>query len=105
MKVLVFYVPPRHAAKVKDAVFGAGGGAIGKYDRCSWECLGRGQFRPLPGAKPFIGRVGATRRACELRVEIAIPDDRVQACVNALIAAHPYEAPAWHVLACEATAP
>ena len=101
MKILVFYVPPRHAEKVKDAVFGAGGGSIGAYERCSWQCLGWGQFKPLESSKPFIGRKGSLARVRELRVEVAIPDERVEACVSALIAAHPYETPAWHVLACE----
>lgn len=99
---LVFFVPPDHAEAVKEAVFRAGGGSYEKYDRCSWQTEGTGQFRPLAGSDPFIGKPGVGRageleRVPEARVEILLPDGAALPAVQALLEAHPYEEPAYEV--------
>ncbi|MGH3072057.1 MAG: NGG1p interacting factor NIF3 [Gaiellaceae bacterium] len=75
----------------RDAVFAAGGGVIGDYERCSWYTAGTGTFRPGPGADPAVGEVGEEERAPEYRVEIVVAEETVAAAVAALRAAHPYE--------------
>ena len=55
---IAFYVPGSHAEKVKESMFNAGAGKIGNYEKCSFEYSGLGQFKPLPGATPFIGSEG-----------------------------------------------
>ena len=92
---LVFYVPVEHAETVKEAVFAAGGGRIGTYDRCCWQTSGTGQFRPLPGSEPFLGKTGKVAQVEELRVELVVPEPALQDVVVALLAAHPYETPAY----------
>ena len=72
MYKLCFYVPESHLEAVKAAVFAAGAGRIGNYDSCCWEVLGQGQFRPLTGSDPFIGRQGEVERVAEYRVEMDI---------------------------------
>ena len=47
---LVVFVPADALDAVRDAVFAAGAGRIGDYERCSWYTDGTGTFRPLPGA-------------------------------------------------------
>ncbi len=101
MYLLHFYVPEDHAEKVKDAVFAAGAGRIGAYDRCAWEVLGQGQYRPLSGSNPFLGQVGQTERVAELKVEMVCDEASIQAVIKALKAAHPYETPAYHVIKAE----
>lgn len=96
---LVFYVPIEHAEPVKQALFAAGAGRIGLYDCCSWQTLGTGQFRPLPGSAAFIGEVGALEQVPELRVELVCEQALLKGAIAALLDAHPYEEPAWHVLA------
>lgn len=54
MYVMVFYVPQSHLEEVKEAVFSAGAGIMGGYDRCCFQTLGTGQFRPLAGSSPFL---------------------------------------------------
>ena len=95
MYMLVFYVPPSHLDDVKEAVFAAGGGRIGNYDRCCWQTLGRGQFRPLPGSAPFVGRQGDVETCDEVRVELVCLEDCLENVLNALRASHPYETPAY----------
>ncbi|ARN76055.1 YqfO family protein [Oceanicoccus sagamiensis] len=94
---LCFYVPESHLESVKAAVFNAGAGTIGDYERCCWQVLGRGQFKPMPGSQPFIGEQGALESVEEYRVEMVCADKLIKAVVNALKTAHPYEEPAYDV--------
>ncbi|MGO4257468.1 Nif3-like dinuclear metal center hexameric protein [Marmoricola sp. RAF53] len=96
-KVVVF-VPVADADRVRTAITGAGAGAIGDYDSASFSTPGEGRFRPLPGANPAIGAVGHLEVVEEVRVE-AILDRRLrEQVVAALVAAHPYEEPAYDVV-------
>jgi hypothetical protein len=88
---LVWFVPEEALDATRDAVFTAGAGRIGDYERCSWYAAGTGTFLARAGANPAIGHVGREERVPELRVETVIPAERAQAIVHALIAAHPYE--------------
>ncbi|MBB3104058.1 YqfO family protein [Azomonas macrocytogenes] len=97
MYKLCFYVPDSHLEAVKTAVFVAGGGHIGNYDSCCWQVLGQGQFRPLEGSQPYLGRSGRIEVVAEWRVELVVADDRINECLAALKDAHPYETPAFDV--------
>ena len=77
----------------------AGAGRIGEYERCSWYAEGTGTFRPLPGASPTVGEIGAEERVAELRLETVFPAERQDEVVAALRSAHPYEEPAFDVYA------
>lgn len=94
---IVFFVPETHKEQVKQALFAAGAGRIGQYDCCSWETLGQGQFRALPGANPFLGVLGQIELVAEYRVELVCDDALISAAIAALKAAHPYEEPAFDV--------
>lgn len=95
MYKLVFFVPETHVETVKSAVFDAGAGRYEHYDRCSWQILGEGQFRPLSGSDPYLGRSGEVERVREYRVEMLCDDVKLKAALRALVAAHPYEEPAY----------
>ncbi|MGD8177321.1 NGG1p interacting factor NIF3 [Marinimicrobium sp. ARAG 43.8] len=97
MYKFVFFVPETHADAVKAAVFAVGAGRIGDYDRCCWQISGQGQFRPLAGSQPYLGREGAVETVNEYRVEMVCADDRIRAAISALRQAHPYEEPAYDV--------
>lgn len=94
--VICFYVPISHAEAVKSAMFAAGAGRIGNYDCCAWQTAGQGQFRPLDGSAPFVGKQGRLEQVEELKVEMAVQSDCLEAVVAALRQAHPYETPAYH---------
>jgi dinuclear metal center YbgI/SA1388 family protein len=96
-KVVVF-VPPDAVEAVVAAMASAGAGRLGDYERAAFMSEGTGTFRPLPGATPTVGRVGAVERVRETRLEMVVPPARVAAVVEALRAAHPYEEPAFDVL-------
>ncbi|CAH0529213.1 NGG1p interacting factor NIF3 [Vibrio hippocampi] len=98
MKKIVFFVPVNDAEAVKNAVFDAGAGRIGDYDRCCFQLEGQGQFRPLAGANPHIGSHGEVEKVRELRVELVCEDHLVKTSIEALLAAHPYEEVAFEVM-------
>jgi len=94
---IVVFVPAEHAGPVRAAIAAAGGGAIGDYDHCSWTGEGQGRFRPLQGASPTIGTVGEIEVVDEERIESVLPRSRRRQVVAAMLAAHPYEEPAYDV--------
>jgi hypothetical protein len=94
---LVVFVPAQALDAVRDALFDAGAGRIGDYERCSWYAEGTGTFRALPGASPTVGVVGEEERLSELRLETVFPEARQDEIVAALRRAHPYEEPAFDV--------
>ena len=95
---VVTFVPTADAERVLDALAAAGAGAIGDYDRCAFTVTGEGTFRPLAGASPTIGSVGAIERVPEVRLEMVLPRGRRSAVLAALRETHPYEEPAFDVL-------
>ena len=95
---LVVYVPVGEADRLLDALADAGAGQIGDYERCAWSTTGTGTFRPLPGADPAVGEVGRVEQVEEARLEVVLPRDRRARVLRAMLAAHPYEEPAYDLL-------
>jgi hypothetical protein len=96
---LVVFVPAEKLDAVRDAVFAAGAGRIGEYERCSWYTEGTGTFLGGEGTDPTIGARGREERVPELRLETVYPADREEDVVRALREAHPYEEPAFDLYA------
>lgn len=90
---LVTFVPPSHLDEVAQAIFSTGAGTIGNYTGCSFFTSGTGTFLPGEGARPFLGRVGTPERVDEIRLEVEVNADLLQATVEKLHSAHPYEEP------------
>ena len=91
---LVWFVPATHLEATRDAVFVAGAGWIGDYSRCSWATLGEGTFRGGEGTSPAVGEAGRDESVAEYRVEVVVPAEKLDAVLEALRRAHPYEEPA-----------
>lgn len=98
MLKLTVYVPDSHLEAVKQALFGAGAGRLGNYDQCCWQVMGEGQFRPLLGAQPFLGKTSQLETVPEWRLEVLLPASAQTAVVQALRQAHPYETPAFDLI-------
>jgi hypothetical protein len=94
---LVVFVPPEALDAVRDAVFAAGAGRIGDYERCSWYTEGTGTFFGGEATDPSVGEKGREERVPELRLETVFPEERTDDVIAALRAAHPYEEPAFDV--------
>ena len=94
---LVVFVPADALDAVRDALFEAGAGRIGEYERCSWYTEGTGTFFGGEGTAPSVGETGREERVPELRLETVYPAERHEEVIAALRRAHPYEEPAFDV--------
>jgi hypothetical protein len=94
---LIVFVPPEALDAVRDALFDAGAGRIGDYERCSWYTEGIGTFLAGDETAPAIGERGREERVPELRLETVFPAELQERVVAALRRAHPYEEPAFDV--------
>lgn len=94
---LAVYVPVEQADAVRSALFSAGCGTIGDYDQCSYNVAGEGTFRAGEGCNPFCGKVGEMHREKEIRIETILPAYIKGRVIRAMLAAHPYEEPAYDI--------
>ncbi len=94
---LVIFVPTDYCQQVRNALFAAGCGCIGNYDSCSYHTEGTGTFRAQTGTHPFCGKVGEIHEENEVRLETIVPSYRKAEALKALLAAHPYEEPAFDI--------
>jgi hypothetical protein len=97
MYKMCYFVPETHVEQTKQALFDTGAGRIGDYDCCAWQCRGQGQFRPLEGSDPFLGKAGEIEAVDEYKVELVCADELIRDALAALKRAHPYEEPAYEV--------
>ena len=95
MYKLCFFVPATHLEEVKQAIFASGAGQLGNYDQCCWQTPGQGQFRPLSGSTPYLGKHHQQETVEEFKVEMLCQDKWLTDAIKALRAAHPYEEPAF----------
>jgi dinuclear metal center YbgI/SA1388 family protein len=95
---LVVFAPESHADAIRDALAEAGAGQLGDYDRCSFTGAGEGRFRPREGATPTVGTIGQVEALAEVRIETVVDRSRRGEVVAAMLAAHPYELPAYDVI-------
>jgi dinuclear metal center YbgI/SA1388 family protein len=95
---LTVFVPSDAAAPVRAALAESGAGRIGDYDFASFSSQGDGRFRPLDGASPVIGTVGEIETVAEVRIEVVLARHLRRDVVAAMLAAHPYEEPAYDVV-------
>ncbi|MFN5496559.1 MAG: Nif3-like dinuclear metal center hexameric protein [bacterium] len=99
---LVTFVPEADAGRVRDALSAAGAGQVGLYSHCSFAAPGEGTFLGGAGANPAVGKAGRLERVPELRLEMPFHKRRLAAVLEALRASHPYEEPAFDIVALEA---
>ena len=94
---LIVFVPREALNAVREALFAAGAGRIGDYERCSWYGEGTGTFLGGEGTSPNVGQPGREERVAELRLETVFPVEKQDEVLAALRRAHPYEEPAFDV--------
>jgi dinuclear metal center YbgI/SA1388 family protein len=98
---LVTYIPEDHLEKVREAIFKAGAGVIGNYDKCSFGMTGTGSFRGGDNSNPFTGKKGEFHFEKEIRFETILPVHLKDKVIGALIDSHPYEEAAYDIYSLE----
>jgi dinuclear metal center YbgI/SA1388 family protein len=97
---LYTFAPQNAVDKVRDALFAAGAGDIGKYRECSFNTNGTGTFKPDANANPEIGTAGGPREwVDEVKIEVLVPTHMETKVMRALFEAHPYEEVAYEFIA------
>lgn len=102
---LVVFIPAAHTAAVHQAISAAGAGWIGNYSHCSFQTRGTGTFLPLAGADPYIGQPGELEQVEEVRLETIMPVTGLDAVLQAMLKAHPYEEVAYDLYPLENSGP
>ncbi|MCU0380522.1 MAG: Nif3-like dinuclear metal center hexameric protein [Chitinophagaceae bacterium] len=105
LRKLVVFIPEKHLEPVRDAIWAAGAGQIGRYANCSFRSSGEGSFRAGPGANPFVGLPGALHLEPETRLEVVLPAEAEKRVVRAMLDAHPYEEVAYDLFTLQNTDP
>ncbi|MCB0514486.1 MAG: Nif3-like dinuclear metal center hexameric protein [Chitinophagales bacterium] len=103
LQKLYTFCPSNEAKKLRQVLFAAGAGEIGNYDHCSYNTEGFGTFRANDNAQPFVGEKNSAHQETETKIEVIFPSLLQKSVVKALIAAHPYEEPAFDIVALENT--
>ena len=94
---LSVFIPAKHVEKVATALFNAGGGIIGEYSSCSFRSEGEGTFKGSSISNPTIGIKGKYENIKEIKFEVLVDSWKLNDVLSALMAAHPYEEPAYDI--------
>lgn len=98
---LVVFAPVEASPKIIEVLGKSGAGAIGDYDYCTYRSPGTGTFRPLEGAKPYIGDLNKLTSVSEDRIEAIVAAVDLKNLIAAIKRNHPYEEMAYDVIALE----
>jgi dinuclear metal center YbgI/SA1388 family protein len=102
LQKLVTFIPAEAVECVADALFAAGCGTMGAsaaYTRCSFRSSGTGTFHGNAASHPAVGKAGRDEHVPEVKFETIVPHDRIGAAIAALRRTHPYEEPAFDLIA------
>lgn len=94
---IAVFVPVENIEQVYQAMVKAGAGTLGNYSGCAFYTEGTGTFLPLEGSHAYIGEVGKRESVTEARLEMILPKEKRSCVIQAMLDAHPYEKPAYHL--------
>lgn len=94
---IVIFVPAANVEELSEALFSAGGGVIGNYEKCSFRISGEGTFKGNEDSNPVVGKKGNTEKVEELRLELIVDSWNLGKIINAIKKYHPYEEPAYDI--------
>ena len=95
---LEIYIPESHFKELQRALQAVDAGHIGNYDSCLSYSRVRGTWRPLDGARPYIGEENVISEEDELKVEVNVRKENLAKTLQAIRRVHPYEEPLINVI-------
>ena len=101
LKKLTTFVPIENAEKLRNALFNAGAGNIGNYDRCSFNINGEGTYRGNQNSNPAIGKKGENHTENETQISVIYESKNEATILASLQKNHPYEEISYHLLTTE----
>ncbi len=94
---LSVFVPKGYIPIVREALFKYADPVIGNYENCSFETKGRGSFKPVGEADPFIGEPEKTSFVDESKLEVIIEENKLGKTIEEIKKVHPYEEVAYDI--------
>lgn len=95
---LEIFIPEERLRPLQLALQKVDAGHIGMYDSCLSYSRVIGAWRPLDGARPYIGEKGKISEEPELKVEVACRAEKLDETIRAIKDVHPYEEPVINVI-------
>lgn len=95
---LEIYIPESHFKELQRVLQSVDAGHIGYYDCCLSYSRVKGTWRPLDGAKPYIGEENVISEEDELKVEVNVRKENLSKTLQAIRRIHPYEDPLINVI-------
>ena len=94
---LVTFSPVENADAVREALFSAGAGGIGNYDKCSFNSDGFGTYIGNDDSDPVIGEKHEFMRVNEIKIEVTFEKHLKSKIMRTLFENHPYEEVAYEI--------
>lgn len=91
-------VPAEFLQTLMDSISGVMEPLSPLYDRVFYYWPVKGTWRSLPGSSPYLGSVGETELADEMRLEFAVKEKDLRKVVDIIMDVHPYQEPAIAVM-------
>ncbi|MDG1451732.1 MAG: Nif3-like dinuclear metal center hexameric protein [Polaribacter sp.] len=101
LKKLTTFIPVENAEKLRNALFNAGAGNIGNYDRCSFNIDGEGTYRGSQNSNPTIGKKGENHTENETQISVIYESKNETTILASLQKNHPYEEVSYDLLTIE----
>ena len=101
LKKLTTFIPVENAEKLRNALFNAGAGNIGNYDRCSFNIDGEGTYRGSQNSNPAIGKKGENHTENETQISVIYESKNETTILASLQKNHPYEEVSYDLLTIE----
>lgn len=92
------FIPEKYIDQLRTAMNEAGACRLGNYDHCLTVTQVSGFWRPLNGANPFHGDVGAVNSGTEVKAETICEGEFLPEVLAAIRGVHPYEEPLINVI-------
>lgn len=87
------FIPKNYIEDFKDSLNELGLAKEGNYEYCFFESEGKGQFKPVGDASPYIGKLDSIEYVDEIKLEFMIKDNELEITKRAILDNHPYETP------------
>ena len=95
---IIIFSPSDSTALIRNALGKIGVGKIGDYNHCSFLTKGSGSFLGNSKTKPFLGENNTLTLVEEDRLEMVIPNSKIEIAIHELLKTHPYEEPAFDII-------
>ena len=97
IKKLVTFTPEQNFHDLREALFSAGAGSIGNYDKCSFSSDGVGTYRGGDDSNPVVGAKHEFMQGNEKKLEVTFEKHLQNKILNALFTHHIYEEVAYEI--------